>query len=125
MSDKIIKIQKLKDLVEKFKEERDWGRHHTPKNLAISISLEAAELMEHFQWGDWKEESREEVEKELADIVIYCLSFASSNGIDVSSAVMKKLEHNAKKYPVSLFNKNRNSSEDYYRIKKEYRKNKK
>ena len=96
MSDKLTKIQELKDLVEKFKNERDWGHHHTPKNLAISISLEAAELMEHFQWGDWKEENREEIKKELADIIIYCLSFASSNNIDVAEAVKAKMEHNAK-----------------------------
>ena len=87
MNDKTATIQKLKDLVEKFRKERNWGKHHSSKNLAVSIAIEAAELLEHFQWDDYKEENEAELESELADIVIYCLYFAVSNNIDVSKAV--------------------------------------
>ena len=92
MNDKTATIQKLKDLVEKFRKERNWGKHHSSKNLAVSIAIEAAELMEHFQWDDYKEENEAELESELADIVIYCLYFAVSNKIDITKAVKKKVD---------------------------------
>lgn len=76
-SDNNTSLQELKDLVAKFRDERDWAKHHSPKNLAISIAIEAAELMEHFQWDDYTETSRQEMVDELSDILIYCFNFAA------------------------------------------------
>lgn len=124
MNDKTATIQKLKKLVEKFRKERNWGKHHTSKNLAVSIAIEAAELMEHFQWDDYKEEGEAELESELADIIIYCLFFAVSNKIDIAKAVEKKIDEISKKYPVKIFNNKKDDPKDYWRIKSEYRKKK-
>lgn len=121
MNDKTATIQKLKDLVEKFRKERSWGKHHSSKNLAVSIAIEAAELMEHFQWDDYKEENEAELESELADIVIYCLYFAVSNKIDITKAIEKKIDNISKKYPVKVFNHKKDDPIDYWRIKKNYR----
>lgn len=116
-------IQELKDLVERFKQERGWGKHHTPKNLAMSIAIEAAELMEHFQWDDYslQDSHDEEVAKELADIVIYCLNLSQVCGIDVAAAVRSKLKSAEAKYPVSKFNNTRDESADYLASKTKYR----
>jgi len=122
MNDKITTVQKLKNLVEKFRTERDWGKHHSSKNLAVSIAIEAAELMEHFQWDEYREENTGELESELADILIYCLFFAASNNIDIAKSVEKKIEKISKKYPASVFNKKKDDPKDYWRIKKNYRK---
>lgn len=124
MNDKTATVQKLKDLAEKFRKERNWGKHHSSKNLAVSIAIEAAELMEHFQWDDYKEENRNELESELADIIIYCLYFAVSNKIDIAKAVEKKIEKISKKYPAGVFNDKKDNPKDYWRIKKNYRKKK-
>lgn len=121
MNDKTATIQKLKDLVEKFRTERNWGKHHSPKNLAVSIAIEAAELMEHFQWDDYKEENTVELESELADIIIYCLYFAVSNKIDIANAVEKKIAIITKKYPNKVFSNKKDDPKDYWRIKKSYR----
>ena len=104
MEDKNTTIQALKDCVEDFQKERNWGKHHSSKNLAMSIAIEAAELMEHFQWDEYKQEEKLEIERELADVIIYCLQFAVVNRIDIARAVQEKLAKNAKKYPVRLFN---------------------
>jgi len=121
MNDKIATIQNLKDLVETFRKERNWGKHHSSKNLAVSIAIEAAELMEHFQWDDYKDENEEKLSSELADIVIYCLYFAVSNKIDIAKAVEKKIAKISKKYPVKVFNGKKDDPKDYWRIKKNYR----
>lgn len=120
-SDKTSTIQELKDLVEKFRQERNWGKHHSPKNLAISIAIEAAELMEHYQWDNYQEEDKSGVESELADILIYCIYFAVSNGIDISETVRAKIDKISKKYPVTIFNDSQDDPKDYWRIKKGYR----
>jgi NTP pyrophosphatase (non-canonical NTP hydrolase) len=114
-------VQELKALIIQFSEERGWERHHTPKNLAISISLEANELLEHFQWDEYQKNDKEELESELADILAYLLNFAAVLDIDISSAFKQKLKKAAKKYPVELFNKERVGEADFFRIKKEYR----
>ncbi len=121
MNDKTATIQKLKNLVEKFREDRNWGKHHSSKNLAVSIAIEAAELLEHFQWDDYKEEDQEELEGEIADIIIYCLYFAVSNKIDIAKAVEKKIDNISKKYPISVFNEKKDDPKDYWQIKKKYR----
>ena len=105
-----------------FAEERDWLQFHTPKNLSMSIAIEAAELMEHFQWDlgdlsrtkDIDEKTLTGVREELADIAIYCLQLANVTGIDLAEAVLGKLEINAAKYPV---NESRGHSEKYTELR--------
>ena len=98
MADDQTTIHELKETVLSFIREREWGKYNTPKDLALSISLEAAELLEHYQWRETHKDTAE-VEKELADIIIYCLQFADKNGIDISTAVRSKMEMNRMKYP--------------------------
>ena len=101
-------IGELRAAVEKFIEARDWRQYHTPKNVAMSIAIEAAEIMEHFQWMSIEQSveamqdaaKRAEVADELADVLIYCLSFANSTGIDVSHAIQLKLARNEIRFPV-------------------------
>lgn len=118
-------LQELKELVAKFRDERDWKKHHSPKNLSISIALEAAELLEHFQWGDYTAANKKEMETELADILIYCFNFAETMDIDIATAFKAKLDKAAKKYPVEIFSAGKDNAEDYKRIKQEYRNGKK
>jgi dCTP diphosphatase len=101
-------IAALRKRVFDFRDERNWLKDNTPKNLAISISVEAAELLEHFQWMN-DEQIREalkdrpkmtQVCDELGDVLIYCLGFSDVLGIDISEVVEAKLKKNAEKYPV-------------------------
>jgi NTP pyrophosphatase (non-canonical NTP hydrolase) len=99
-----------------FRDARDWMQFHNPKNLAISISLEAGELLEHFQWKSMEEseahakEAKSEIAEEMADIAIYLFEMADNLGVDLLSAVDGKLEKNEAKYPVA---KARGSSAKY------------
>lgn len=92
--------------VRKFRDERDWQQFHDPKSLAASICIEAAELLELFQWLSPDEarreaaEKRERVSEELADVAIYLIELADIAGIDLAGAIEAKLEKNAAKYPV-------------------------
>lgn len=98
----------LRRAVHDFVDARDWYKYHTPKNLAMSIAIEAAEIMEHFQWLSLEESKglaedddlRAEIADELADVLIYCLSFANSAGIEVSDAIHRKLNRNQTRFPV-------------------------
>lgn len=98
----------LRNAVDRFVDARNWYEYHTPKNLAMSIAIEAAEIMEHFQWSTVAEatafmddpENRAEVADELADVMIYCLSFANATEIDVSQAIRAKLARNEERFPV-------------------------
>jgi len=105
-----------KELIEKiikFRDDRNWSQFHNPKDLAISISLEAAELLELFQWSNSDEaveNNYQELQDELADILIYCTLMADKLDIDLDKAVKSKLEKNEKKYPVE---KSYNSKEKY------------
>lgn len=86
-----------------FRDERNWQQFHTPKDLAISISLEASELLECFQWSadDLEvEKKRPAMEEELADILIYAVSFADSIGADIPAIIRSKLEKNGSKYTI-------------------------
>jgi dCTP diphosphatase len=114
-------LQELKDMVIKFRDERGWIRHHSPKNLAISICLEAAELLEHFQWDDYSQQGKQEVADELADIMFNCFNFADIMDIDMSTAFRDKFKKIEKKYPVEIFHPDHDSREDYNRIKQAYR----
>lgn len=87
-----------------FQRERDWKKFHTPENLAKSISIESAELLEHFQWG--KEYDIDEVSEELADVMIYCLYMVDSLDLDVKEIIFNKMEKNAIKYPIDKSNGN-------------------
>lgn len=91
-------MDELKDELIKFQKERDWKKFHTPENLAKSISIEAAELLEHFQWG--KEYDFQEVADELADVLIYCIYMADAMNFDIREIISNKMEKNALKYPV-------------------------
>lgn len=88
-----------------FRDERDWKQFHSPKNLAASISIEAAELLECFQWSSDEtidedvEKRRDEIEEEIADVLIYALLLAHDTGIDPVEAVRRKLAKNDAKYP--------------------------
>ncbi|NMF26116.1 nucleotide pyrophosphohydrolase [Olsenella umbonata] len=88
----------------RFRDERDWAQFHNPKDLAISVSLEAAELLECFQWSGTDLEcagrAQRMEEEELADVLIYCIMLADRLGVDPVEAMRHKLEQNARKYPV-------------------------
>lgn len=104
-----MNISKVK--VKKFVDERDWNKSHSPKNLAMSIAIEAAELMEIFQWIDIEQSKRimetkeeEHVKEEIADIMIYCLSLCNQLDLDPNEIIDEKIEKNAIKYPVEKDN---------------------
>ena len=107
----MIDNQKLATLLRSFAAERDWDKFHTPKNLAASISVEAAELLELFQWSrgqkDWNEVSdgaiRRRVEDELADILLYVIRFADKAEMDLQAIAERKIGSNAAKYPADQF----------------------
>lgn len=104
-------IADLAQRLREFARERDWEQFHSPKNPAISISVEAAELLELFQWSrgqdDWEcmndDATRASTAEELADILLYPVRFADKAGIDLERAALHKLERNAAKYPAEKF----------------------
>lgn len=108
--DRKTSIYQLKQLIQDFVDERDWRKYHNPKDLAISIAIEAAELMELFQWVSERKvekvledaERFTRLEEELADIIILCFNLANVLDVDVAKAVRKKVEKNRAKYPVDL-----------------------
>jgi len=106
MNDAKTTCQDLKDFMKQFVHEREWEQFHIPKNLSISLALEAAEIMELFQWCDntesWEiaKNKRTELEEELADVLSYLLAFANACNIDLSKAYARKMALNAQKYPI-------------------------
>lgn len=108
MTDEKTNVEALKVLVSQFTESRKWGKAHSPKNMAMSIAIEAAELMEIFQWVEsedaWQHARHEDVAEhlgeELADVMIYCLSLANQLDIDVSHIITDKVKKNGEKYPL-------------------------
>jgi NTP pyrophosphatase (non-canonical NTP hydrolase) len=125
MNDSKITIADLKSLVAKFRDDRNWGKHHSSRSLATSIVLEAAELLEHFQWGDWEigneKDKHQEVRNELADVIIYCLFLADEMDIDISKSVKEKLNKAGKKYPAQIFKNHALGAEEYLKVKKKHR----
>ena len=99
-------IETLRSALRRFAAERDWDQFHLPKNLAIALSVEAAELLEHFQWMPDREsaalppEKRARVQEELADVLLYLIRLADKLDIDLARAAVDKMAVNAKKYPV-------------------------
>ncbi len=98
-------LEALKERLRGFARERDWEQFHTPKNLAMALIVEVAELVEHFQWLTGPQslaldpEQRAAVEQELADILIYLIRLADRLGVDLEAAAWRKIEINARKYP--------------------------
>ena len=106
IEDSRVVIQDLKRIINCFNMKRKWNSYHNIQNLAMSICIEAAELLEIFQWSDQKEADKnarrlqsEHMKEELADIIIYCINLANAYDIDISSCIVHKLQKNAKKYP--------------------------
>jgi NTP pyrophosphatase (non-canonical NTP hydrolase) len=104
----ITDLTTLRDALRAFCAARDWHRYHTPKNLVMALSVEAAELVEHFQWATPEEslalapEKRAEVADEIADVLIYLTELADVLGIDPIAAARAKIVKNAAKYPAPL-----------------------
>ena len=95
-------LEELMAMVKKFRDDRDWKQYHTPKDLAISVSLEASELLEIFQWSRdelWQKERIGEIKEELADVLIYAMMLADILEIDIGEIIPAKLAKNAGKYP--------------------------
>jgi len=87
----------------KFRDDRNWRQFHNPKDLAVSISLEAAELLEVFQWSGADtlcESKKDKIKEELADVLNYCILMADVCGLDLDEIVQEKLKRNNEKYPV-------------------------
>ena len=99
------RMKELIDLINQFRDERDWRKFHNEKDLAISISLEASELLELFQWKQSEEvveKSLKEIKEELADVFMYSFMLADNLNLDVEEIIKEKIDINAKKYPVEL-----------------------
>ena len=105
-------IQELNELINKFRDERDWRQFHNEKDLAISISLEASELLELFQWKTSEEgtENLLALKDELADVLIYSFMLADNLNLDIEQVVKEKLNKNQQKYPI---NKSKGSKTKY------------
>ncbi len=109
MADHDTTCADLRQRVAEFVAARDWEQYHVPKNLSVSVAVEAAELMEHFQWLTHEqaasamqdEEKRAAVADELADVLIYAFSLANVLDVDVSTAILDKLERNEHRFPVN------------------------
>ena len=110
-SDSTTTVAELRKLVADFVAQRDWSQFHSPKNVSMALAIEAAELMEHFQWLTI-EDSRKlaadpqklaQVGEELADVVGYAFALANELGLDLSSAIRAKMIKNAQKYPAQEF----------------------
>ena len=105
-------ITAIQQAVRDFRDARDWQQFHSPKNLSMSIAIEAAELMEHFQWlttedainlARQNDEAKSAIAEELADVLIYCLSLADILHCDVADIIFDKLAKNERKYPAEHY----------------------
>ena len=118
MEDQKVTVAHLKNIVHKFCEDRDWGQFHGPKDLAIAIVTEAAELLDHFRFKTESEarkclensKNRTEVENEVADTLFMILRFAQMYDVDLTKALKRKIIHNQRKYPV---HKSKGSNKKY------------
>lgn len=93
-------LEELRQAIVKFTQERDWDQFHNGKDLALALSIEAAELNEAFLWKEAKDVDVEKVKEELADIFNYAILIADKYDLDIKQIVMDKLKRNAEKYPV-------------------------
>lgn len=104
-------LERIKSELSAFIEERDWGQFHTPENLAKSISIEASELLECYQWGSNAHVNQ--VQQELADVLIYCFLLGEKYNLKLEEVILEKIEINRQKYPVE---KSRGKSDKYDRL---------
>ena len=105
--------QETIDMILKFRDDRDWKQFHNPKDLAISISLESAELLEVFQWSGSDvsgENKKDKIKEELADVINYCVLMADACNLDIDQIVQDKIKKNNEKYPIE---KAKGKSEKY------------
>ena len=93
------KLEQIKERIDKFNKDRDWDQFHTPSNLSKSISIEANELLECFQWSDTNYDI-EAVKEELADVMNYCIQMSMVLGVDIIDIMNKKMDKTELKYPV-------------------------
>jgi len=125
MSNSQTSFEEIKSKIKKFVRERDWEQYHSPKNLSMSIAIEAAELMEHFQWLTIEEskkllknnKKRSEIEDELADITIFILDFCNLFNINIEKSILGKLKKSAKRYPAHIV-KGKAHKYTYYKEKR-------
>lgn len=116
ISDPDAALLGLRDALRRFAAERDWDQFHSPKNLAAALSVEAAELLEHFQWlseeasASLSTEARNRVAEEMADVLLYLVRLADKLDVDLVAAAVAKMALNARKYPIE---KSRGSSAKY------------
>jgi NTP pyrophosphatase (non-canonical NTP hydrolase) len=111
MTDQHTTVAELRTTMAQFVAERDWNQFHAPKNLAMSISIEAAELMEHFQWigveasrhPNLSADSLQRIGEEIADVVAYSLALVNELNLDLTTILKSKMESNREKYPVEKF----------------------
>jgi len=114
--DRPMSLEELRSALQRFASERDWDQFHSPKNLAIALSVEAAELLEHFQWTPEADsnvltpDQHAKVREEIADVLLYLVRLADKLNIDLLAAANDKIKVNAAKYPVD---KARGSSKKY------------
>ncbi len=98
-------VKNITEKIKKFRDDRDWMQFHDPKNMAVSIILEASELLEHFQWKtieevkEYARQNQDEIRDEIADIALYLFEMADNLGINLIDAMENKLAKNEKKYP--------------------------
>jgi len=111
LTDHQTTLMQLREVVQSFVDERDWSQFHNPKDLSVSIAVEAAELLQEYQWlspeqvedSSRSAEERERVASELADVLIYALSLANTLDMDVSDIVLAKLKAAGRKYPADQY----------------------
>ena len=122
ITDTTTKVEDLKKIVKKFRDERGWFKYHNPKDLAISIAVEASELLELFQWRE-KISSKEArkykklisgIKDELADVLIYSLSLSDVLKLDLSQIIFNKIKKNEKRFPAKKW---KEKSQEYLRYK--------
>ena len=112
-------LHELKTRLRQFAEERDWDQFHSPKNLAMALSVEVAELVEHFQWlsedgsRDLPAATKSKVAEEIADVQVYLVRLADKLGIDILEAAEAKIQRNEEKYPVSRVKGSSRKYSDY------------
>lgn len=129
MSDKQVTIQQIRDWVREFREKRGWTREQNSKNLAISLVLEAVELLEHYQWLESGEVMADEQRKqeagfELVDVLYWVVTLADAYGMDLSDTLKKKLEITGRRYPEADFPQDLGKAEvlhSYYKLKRKAR----
>ena len=103
-------MKEITNAILDFRDERDWEQFHNAKDLAIALSIESNELLEAFLWKPPQEAKKEKIEEELADVFMFAFLLAHEQGIDIKDIVLKKLEKNREKYPVS---KSKGSAKKY------------